>query len=69
MSEFQHHHVLVLIETAQRDGRTESELVQLVETQIGRPSELECGDERRLIRRSAGAAGCPTLRERAEPQS
>jgi len=61
MSEYQQHHVLVMIEGAQRAGCSEREIVRLVEEQEGSRSEnLGLDDEHRLIRRLRGRKRLPT---------
>ncbi len=58
-SAFERHHALAMIEAAQREGRTENEIVALVETHFGHgaarvePSEPRPGIVRRLVGRPA----------------
>jgi len=59
MSEYQHH-LLVMIESAQRAGCSEKEIVRLVREQGGGgPEELRIDDERRLVQRIRGRRRLP----------
>jgi hypothetical protein len=52
VSEYQHHHVLITIEAAQRNGLPENEIVRLVGKLPGEPIPATApADEHRLIRR------------------
>ncbi len=54
MSEFQHHHILSMIEAAQRAGRSEPEIVRLVEEQVDDDDGRRCrgsGSDRPLPQR------------------
>jgi hypothetical protein len=50
--EAEHHHLLVLVESAQRAGRSEREIVEIVERYFGEPTSRELGlPGRGLVRR------------------
>ncbi len=58
MREYQHHHALTMIERAQRAGRSEQEIVRLVEEHfgVGQVDVVGLHGERRLLRRLLGRA-------------
>jgi hypothetical protein len=60
LSGYEHHRVLIMIETAQRAGRTEKEIVQLVAEQLGDGAgDVRIEDEHRLVRRLLGRSKLP----------
>ena len=62
--EAEQHHLLTMVETAQRQGRSENEIVAIIERYFGAPvaRELGIGGERGLVRRIVERA---TLRRAA----